>query len=302
MLPVVKGAVERNLVALDRIQAGMDQAEREASSGSRVQKPSDDPGNAAAIVDTNASIARCSAAQKNLDAVNAEVASAEGAIETAVRLMDRASVLAAEGANSPTLIDRSTLVQEVQGLLEQMVSLSRTSSGGRFIFSGDLETQPLYDYSGGTVTQLASTASTRLVEGADGTVFAPALTATDIFDSRDTLGQPAAGNVFAALSELQQALSGNDSAAVMQAASSIDAASSHLNRQLAHYGSVQNTVDQATDIASKFKLRQQDRLGRLRDADLADAALRLSQSRINQEAGLAATSKILGESLFDFLA
>jgi flagellar hook-associated protein 3 FlgL len=305
MLPIVKGAIERNLVALDRIQGGMDDAVREASSGYRVQKPSDDPANAAPIVSAHSSISRVSAVEKNLDTVNAEVTSAEGALETAIRLLDRASVLASEGANSPTLVDRTSLAQEVGGLLETVVALSRTSSGDRFIFSGDLDSQPLYEYDDAApsgVTQLASTAATRLVEGADGTLLAPALTASEIFDSRDSAGQPTATNVFVALRQLQQALRQNDAAGVTQVAGAIDAASAHLNRQLAHYGTIQNAVEQASEIAVKFRLTEQNRLGKLRDADLAGAALSMSQAQINQQAALAATEKTLGQSLFDFLA
>jgi flagellar hook-associated protein 3 FlgL len=305
MLPVLKGSIEQHLLGLDRIQSQLDRAESEVSSGHRVQKPSDDPAAAASMLTTTARIARATTIQKNLDAVAAEAESADAALQTAAKLLDWATRLAAEGASSTTVAgSRAAIAVEVKAVLEQMVSLSRTTSGGQYVFSGDLGGQPLYEYDSqtSTVKQLASTKATRQVEGTDGMVFAPALTATEIFDVRNASGNPAEGNIFAALKQLQQALEQDDTAGVLSATGAIDAATSHLGRQVAHYGSIQASVQSASDIAYKFTVQQQAELGNLRDADLPDAALRMSQGKIQQEAALAAASKILGQNLFDFLA
>ena len=57
---------------------------------------------------------------------------------SATKLMDRASVLAAQGATfTLDAAGRQSIAGEAQSLLEQMVAISRTTVQGRYIFGGD---------------------------------------------------------------------------------------------------------------------------------------------------------------------
>ena len=52
--------------------------------------------------------------------------------------MDRARTLAAQGANfTMDASGRQSLADEIQSLLEQMVTISRTTVQGRYVFGGD---------------------------------------------------------------------------------------------------------------------------------------------------------------------
>ena len=76
------------------------------------------------------------------------------------------------------------------------------------------------------------------------------------------------GNVFAAVQNLETALTNNDTAGITAAVTSLQSASSYLNNQLAFYGEVENRVQEATDLAQKFQTQQTTELGNLRDTDV----------------------------------
>ena len=112
--------------------------------------------------------------------------------------MDRARVLAAQGANS--VLDtngRQSLAQEAQSLLEQMVACSRTAVQGRYIFSGDRDDAPSYQ-ARSDVAHRRRTASLHGGDAADrrsrrADRSRRRKTAQEIFDSRNPAdGTPAA--------------------------------------------------------------------------------------------------------------
>ena len=63
--------------------------------------------------------------------------SGENAIQQAIQMLDTATSLATEAAGStPTADQRLDEVPQVQGILQQLVSLSQTAVNGQYIFSG----------------------------------------------------------------------------------------------------------------------------------------------------------------------
>jgi flagellar hook-associated protein 3 FlgL len=235
-----------------------------------------------------------------------EVQSADGALGSALKLMDRASVLATQGAN--TVLDangRRSLAQETQAILDQMIAFSRTAVQGRYIFSGDRDDAPSYqaDATSATgVAQILTTAATRRIEDPAGGSFAAAQTAQEIFDTRNPSdGTPAADNVFAALSALQTALMNDDPNAVEQAASSLHAASTRLNSAQAFYGTVQNRIQNATAFADRYDTDLHTQLGQKEDADIVAAAMELSQGSTQLQAAFQMHASIPHRSLFEFI-
>ena len=75
----------------------------------------------------------------------------------------------------------------------------------------------------------------------------------------------------------------------------------HLGTELAYAGVVQNRVDEALQFAAKLELRGRTALGNLQDADIAAAALELSQARTHQEAALGSRALLPTSTLFDYL-
>jgi flagellin-like hook-associated protein FlgL len=197
------------------------------------------------------------------------------------------------------------LTIQVQGILQNLVKLSGTTSGGRYIFSGDLDQQALYTLDATQPTgvrQLAAPTNTRGITDANGVQIWLGKTASEIFDARNPDTTPASDNVFAAVNSLLTALQNNDSAAAAASIANLKAADSHLNEELGYYGIGQARVNDTLTSISSSLVSVQTEQSNLRDADMAAAAVELQQLTVQQQAALSARAKIGGTNLFDFLA
>jgi flagellar hook-associated protein 3 FlgL len=288
------------------VQAQIDTASRQLSSGLKISQPSDAPDELSNLLRIRADLAKSTEIGKNLAQVKTQTDTAESSLETATQLLDRAAVLATQGSNtSQTAADRADSAQEVQGILAQLVGLSQTTVQGQFVFSGDQDQTPSYSLNlanANGVDRLTTPTSTRLAEDASGVTFPVAHTAQDIFDHRNPDDSLASDNVFAAVNSLRVSLLANDQPGIAAALSSLHQAGDYLSTQLSFYGSVQSRVQTATDFASKQQTQLQTNLSQVQDADAAQAALQLTQSSTQLNAALSAEAKLPRTSLFDYLA
>jgi flagellar hook-associated protein 3 FlgL len=306
MISNLDPASELFLANVNRIQQRLADASRQVSSGKRILQPSDAPDQIDGLLQLRADRQRNVQIRSNLGLALTGVQSADGALNSAIKIMDRARVLAAQGAN--TVLDtngRRSLGQETQSLLDQMIACSRTAVQGRYIFSGDRDDAPSYqgDPTSATgVAQLLSTSATRRIEDPAGGSFPAAQTAQEIFDRRNPADSaPAADNVFAALSGLRDALLNDDPAAVAQSAVSIGAASTRLNTAQAFYGAVQTRIQAAISFADGYDIDLSKQLGQKEDADIVAAALEVSQANTQLQAAFQMRASIPHRSLFEFI-
>ena len=193
----------------------------------------------------------------------------------------------------------------MQGIQQSLVSLSQTQVNGKYIFSGDQDTQPLYQLDStqnNGVKQLVTPTNTRTIQDVNGTAIATARTATTIFDAQDSTGAPIAGNVFAAVQSLITALQNNDTAGIQAASDAVKSANEYLNGQLAFYGTAENRVADATQLAQKFMVQEQSDLGDVQNTDVPTAALEVTRAQTQQQAALAVEAKIQQQpNLFSLL-
>jgi flagellar hook-associated protein 3 FlgL len=296
---------EAFLAGLERANEALTRAQEQLTSGTRIQRASDAPEKAADLLLLTNQISRNEQVQGNIGRLRAEVDTSEQALQTAVNLIDRALSVGAQGANSTQVVEnRQWLAQEIEGLLQTMVGLSATTVQGRHIFSGDDGKTAPYrlDSTSATGVEALTTAdNTRQFEDSTGIRTMIGLTAGEIFDARDTDGNPSAENVFAALNGLRVALDAGDHAGVLTAMDHLHAAGDHVNAQLQSYGSWQNQLDRAVDIAKKFRIELETRRSEIKDTDAVAAALTLTQTRIQMEAAMSAQAQTPRSSLFDYL-
>jgi len=305
MLSNLNPAAETFLTNIERVQRSVDEASRQVSSGLRVNTASDAPDEVDTILQLRTDTTRNTQIQANLALAQTDAESADGALNSATQLLDRARALGAQGATfTQDATGRQSLAGEVEGLLEQMVSISRTAVQGRYIFSGDDANTPPYqlDLTSATgVDRLTTAVSTRRLEDPAGGSFAVAKTAGDIFDTRNADDTPAAGNVFAALNSLRTALLNNDPAGIDAATAAIQTASDHLNISQGFYGSVLNRIQDATNYGQSYDVRLKTELSQKVDADVTAAAMTLTQGNTQLQAAFQMQARVPHTSLFDFL-
>jgi flagellar hook-associated protein 3 FlgL len=279
--------------------------QEQLSSGFRINKPSDDPAAVGDVLQLQSDIGRATQVAANLNTVKGSVDTAASVLGDASALLDQAGSLGAQGANSTqTASTRAALATQVEQILGELVNTSRTTFDGQYVFGGDDSTAAPYNLNlanANGVDQLTTSSSTQLIQDTSGVVFAVSKTAQQIFDDRNPDGSLASDNVFAAVNGLRVALANNDSTGISNSLAALKTAQDYLNGQLAFYGSVQDRITSALDVAQKFQLQSQTSLSQVRDTDVAAATTDLTSEQISQQAALQAEANAPRGSLFDFL-
>jgi flagellar hook-associated protein 3 FlgL len=305
MLPTLDSSAQQFLTSLERLQSRMDVAQRQLSSGKRVETASDAPDAVSALLQLHADIQRNQDIKDGLGRVKAEVTSGEQAVSTAVDQLERAIVIATQGTGTmQTATTRATMAEEISGILQRIVGLANTTVEDRYIFSGDLDQAPSYKLNlaaANGVDRLQVASATRQVQGSGGMTINPARSANDIFDHRDAADNPASDNVFAALNGLRTALLANDDQAIRDSVGSLETASKYLNGQLTFYGRAQNAVASALSDTTQVATNLTARLSELQDADSTAAILELTLGQTLLQAALTSRAKMPSTSLFDVL-
>ncbi len=296
---------EAFLTNIARVQRTIDDASRQVSSGKRVNVASDAPGSIDTIMQLQTGGARDQQILTNLAVVKTDADAADSALSSATQIMDRARTLATEANTfSMDASGRQSIAGEVQSLLEQMVSISRTTVQGRYVFGGDQDGTPPYDVdltADTGVVRLTTAGATRRVEDASGGSFAVSKGAQEIFDNRNSDDTPAADNVFYALNTLRVGLLANDTTQISAANASIQTASDHLNLSQAFYGTVQNRIQDANSFATSDQTQLKIQLSQKEDADVTAAALAITQGNTQLQAAFAMQAKMPRTTLFDFM-
>src|ERR1035438_814430 len=123
------------LAALNQTQLETQKATLEISTGRSVNEPSDNPTAAALLIANNDEATFNSGYLQSLEAVQGQLSTADSTLSSVVTALQRAISLGVEGANGTLSdADRASIVNELQGIQSQLVSLGNTSYEGRFIF------------------------------------------------------------------------------------------------------------------------------------------------------------------------
>jgi flagellar hook-associated protein 3 FlgL len=305
MIPGLSAANSQFVTNVDNLQTQLSNTQEQLSSGLSVNQASDAPEDLGDIFQSRAGLASANQEIQNLTNVQAIVNTGDSSLQTAIQLMQNALTMGAQGSNSNvSAATQQGLATQVQSLLSQMVGLTQAQVNGVYIFSGDDSGSPPYQLDPASPTgvqQLTTASETQEIADPNGVTFPIALTAQQVFDAQDAMGNPTSQNAFAALNGLALALQSGNTANISAAIDNVTSASAYLNQQLSFYGTAQNRVTSALNLAQKFQVQDQTQLSSLQDANVAQLAVQLSQETTSLDAALSAQAKRPTSSLFDFL-
>jgi flagellin-like hook-associated protein FlgL len=308
MTPSINSNTAMFLSDLGQIENRMSTAEQQLSTGLRVSVASDAPDEISSILQLRAQISGVQQTQENLSDATPQVDAGENAIQQAIQLLDTATSLGTEAANGfNSAAQMQSEAPQVQGILQQLVSLSQTAVNGQYIFSGNQAGQPQYTLSasGNSVQQAFQAGPPGQIADSNGVLISIGLTAQQIFDDQSGggsgTGNPATDNVFAAVSGLLTALQSGSSSGVQGALTNIQAASTFLNNQSSVYGAAQNNLAAAGNSASQALVQLQTELSNEQDADPVQASEDLTQSTTDEQAAMSAQAMLKPQDLFSYL-
>jgi len=306
MITSISPTSEIFLSNLQQIENRVSTAERQLSSGLRVNEASDAPDQISNILQLRAQIAGVQQTQHNLSVVGPQVNSADTAIQQATQVLDSATSLATQAANgTPTPAQQAAMASQAEAILQQLVSLSRTNVNGQYIFSGAQSGQPSYGMNGSTYQQLIVPAPglPGAIQDTNGVSIATGLTASQVFDGGNS-PNPQQNSAFAAVASLVTALQENpsNSTDLQSALANIQSATAYVSSQGSFYGAVENNITAANNTASTQLTQLQQLLSNEQEADIPTVSQELQSALTSEQAAMQGQAQFKPQSLFSYLS
>ena len=281
------------LSALSNAEQEENTAMLQMASGRRVSKPSDDPTAAAMLVQNHSESSQADQFLSSISSVQSQLQTADSSLNSTVVALQQAISLGVEGSDG-TLSDsdRASLVNELNGIQSQLISLANTSLEGKYIFAGTaVQTQPFVADST-TGARYAGNTGVNTVDVGEGLSSQINLPGSQIFSS-------AGADVFQSMQDLITALQNNSG--VDAAVTNLRTAFDHVTSQRVFYGNALNQLSSQQNYLNDQKLQLSSRENTLGGTDLAEATTRLLNAENARTAALEATGRIWQSTLFDYL-
>lgn len=189
----------RSLLDLRRNLADTQRVQQQLATGIRVQRPSDDPIAAARVLPLQSELRALDRISSNALTARDSIDLAAFSLQQASDLLIRGRELAIQGANDTVGgIERRTLGEEVEQLLQQLLTVANTQNGGRYLFGGTSDRSAPFervDETGGTSRVLyRGTRGQREVEVAPGVRTATNFAGSSVFFSNERTATVFDGN------------------------------------------------------------------------------------------------------------
>ena len=272
---------------------GLDKAQAELSSGKRIAHPSDDPRGVGEALSLRSALATGETYLKTIDSSLSWLNTTDATLDSATQLMQRARELAVQGSNDSIAGGQMAgMAAEVDQLLNQMVTLGNASSGGQRLFAGlktaanpftlnpGPPTTVTYNGDSGQMMREIDIGSTMAINTPGDTTFLPMMNA--LIKLRDDLR---AGNTTAVSTDI----------------GGLDTGLDGLMTVRADVGGRINRLESAQERQQQVQGRLTEQLSNVEDTDFAEAITRYSTQENVYKAALAAGSRAIQPSLFDYL-
>ncbi|OHE57464.1 MAG: flagellar hook-associated protein 3 [Thermodesulfovibrio sp. RBG_19FT_COMBO_42_12] len=289
MSDTVMGNMQRNLEKLLDLQ-------NSASSGKKINKPSDDPAGAARVINYNSAISKAGQYQRNIDNGAAYLNATETAISATQDIFLRAKELALSAlSETSSAADRNTMAMEVEQLYEQVRQIANTKYDNRYIFAGLKTDVAPYDNTG-SYTGTASNGGYIDVEIDAGITMSVNMPGYAVFGSA-TDGT----DVLAALSDLKTAMESNDTVAIEGAMTNLDSGMDQVSDALSYIGARLNRLDIAKNHFDTLLFDLAKYKSDTEDADITNIISQLALQETMLEVSRATAAKVLQQSILDFM-
>ena len=220
---------DQALRSIERARDRASTASSVASSGMRVEKPSDDPVAFALARRETARQATAQASERTADHGLALTTGAEGALGGVSDALSRARELAVQMSNGTySASDRAAVAHEVRGLRSDIASLGNTQVKGQYVFGGYLDSAPPFDPVTGAYSGDNSVPRLEV---------APHLHLPIVVPGGTTFGAGSGTDILATLDNLATALDANNITNVRASLTGIDASFQQINDARAELGS-----------------------------------------------------------------
>jgi len=280
---------------LANITEELNKANKVVGTGRRIIGLSDDPVGLTQVLNIKSTLSGIEQLERNISMGKSWLIAAESALTHVQDLISDAKALCVEMATSTTgAASRASAAEDIQGTFDEIVSLANTEVSGRYVFAGSkTDTAPFSQggtYNGDSNAFKVKIGRDTTVEvGSDGgAVFQPS-------------GAGANDDIFQTLSDLKDALEGDNVSGIQVAMSKLDDHLDQISNKISDIGSKMIRMEIKEKIFQDLSLTNTDRLSKIEDADMAEAIIDLKSKELTYQAALASSARVMGLSLLDYL-
>lgn len=295
---------------LTRLTITQNRLQTQASTGQRIQLPSDDPAAVRRVLDLQAQGASTNQYQRNIATLEEITQTGYTALRALKNVSDRAGeiVVLADGTKSPA--ELSIFATEIDSLIEQGVGAMNAKFREEYIFGGNRSDQPPFEIvhdSGGRITGVnyQGSANTNEYEIGPDVLIAPHAVGSNTSGSgaRGLVTDSRSGaDLFNHLISLRDHLSAGDTSAI--SATDKAAFADDEDNLLFHIGNIGAVLDRLNAAEASSQQRGdsiEQSISAEVDADLAQTLVRLTETQTAYQAALQSGARVLGQSLLDYL-
>jgi len=255
----VASARERNL-----------EAQRAASTGVRVDQPSDDPVAAGLARRRKGDELRATQMQRAADFGATRLQSTDATYEAIGGVLDRIRELAIQGSNATlSASDRSALAVEVGGLRDQAIALANTQLDGRFLLAGMVDDVAPFNGITGAFVGDRNVQQLEVAPGVRSDVSVP---------GGDVLSPVAGVDVFATLETLRLALAANNPVATQATIADLVTSIEQVSQGRAQSGVAMEGVEMARSVSKRIQDAARVDYATLMEVDTFDALSELNRA------------------------
>lgn len=274
------------------------------TTGKRINRPSDDPIDAAKVVGLKETTSKQTQYQRNIASALEWMNCTSSVLDNVLDLLDQTNELISTLGDPATSAERENAAEEVNLLLIEMLSAANRKLHDKYLFGGNQTlTQPFTaSYNGDEITGV-----TQNPEGIDGT-------RTVRLSDNDTItvnvpgdavfqpsGEGSDDDIFQILSDLRTSLLNNDSEGMKVIQERVDSAFKRVASENASLGGSIGRLENLNLRLDEDGVLTEERRSLLEDADIAEAMMQYNQAELVYQAALAAAARVIQYSLVNFL-
>lgn len=290
------------LLNLEKSATRLIQIQERLSTGRRINRPSDDPIGTTKALNLRLLEKQNEQYQRNIEDASSWLNFNDSALGDLQTVLIRAKGVGVQGSDD-TLNeeDRKALAQEVNQILEHILSMANSKFKGKYIFGGtETTTRPYTATRDGTTGEITAVASNPagldgeiIREIGSGVTISINISGNDVF-TKDV-------DIFQTLIDLRDALNGNDPDQVRTLLDDLDTSSDQLIVAQSQVGAKANRIEGALSWLQDENLNIVKLLSQTEDADMIKEIGDLQQQEVIYQSALALGGRILLPSLIDFI-
>jgi len=266
--------------------------QEQVATGRGINRPSDDPLGTLTCSNLKSKIQANERFMENIDDALGWLGYTEDTLNSIQSVLTRAKELAVQGGSdtlSPT--QREALGEEVDQLLEHLLSLSNSRFAGKYIFGGTRTRTSPYQAQRDEDGRIVSIESTGDTSGTIQREVGPGVRVRVNIRGKDLF--EGASGIFNALIELRDGLRSGDASAVRDAMDGIEEAVERVGVFLGWIGAKVNRLQEAKDRLQADNLNLSDVLSSIEDAEVVEAIVNLQREQTAYQAALAVGEQLL---------